>query len=206
LSGGNICCKEENQLAGFCEQCGKPVLPDSNFCENCGAPIIPSIQPDQVVGHVLAKGRERPKKSGERLPTNMFTIVFTPKQLLFIKETAEMNSVSVQESERIFQEISRRDMSIRKLMESYQWDGPLWQHYYSTPAEQLLDENRENWGLDTATIQRAVIRLDKEEELDELDIHLVNGQCLKIYVYMVGGGAAYKFLSDTLGSRVQMEP
>lgn len=194
-------------MPGFCTQCGEPILPDANFCENCGVPVIPLRPSEQVVGHVLAEARERPKGPGGRLPSKMFGILFTPKQLLFVKETAEMNHVSVQESERIFQETGRKGMSVRQFMESYQWNGPLWQHYYSTPVEKLLAEDRENWGLDTATIERAVIRLDKDEELDELDIQLVSSQCLKIYLYMVGGRAACRFLGEILGARrVQLEP
>ena len=29
-----------NQPAGFCENCGTPLMPDSRFCEECGNPVI----------------------------------------------------------------------------------------------------------------------------------------------------------------------
>jgi hypothetical protein len=41
-----------NQPAGFCENCGAPLTPDSRFCEKCGSPI--KVQHEETV--IAGKG------------------------------------------------------------------------------------------------------------------------------------------------------
>ncbi len=216
-------------MAKFCTNCGKPLSPGSRFCEYCGVPVskpaglekaaVEQVPPknlvvekagepavEKVIGHVLAESRQKKNGFLGRFGSKNFDILFTPQRLLFIKETEEINNIAISEGDRVHNEVSKTGVSYRSYMDSYRWNGPPWQYYYSTPVEKLLSKNRENWFLDNSDIRSAVIRLDQREELDELELQLVSGDSLTYDLFMTGGGAAARFLQEVLGSsRVMVE-
>jgi hypothetical protein len=193
-------------MASFCTRCGKNLSPNSNFCEYCGAPVSASEQEEKVIGHVLVESREKTKGLLGRVRSRTCNILFSPKKLLFITETEAMNNIALMESDRVYEEASRSGIPFRAFMESYQWNSPPWKHYYSTPMEKLLAENRNNREMETTDIQMAVLRLDEEGDLDELILQPVEGPPLNFNIFMAGGDAAAGFLKQILGSsRVKVE-
>lgn len=211
-----------------CASCGAVLSDDVRFCEQCGCPV-PPLSPSipetvhesraqapptaaqapssgEVLGHVLADLKEPNKGLLGRARSTSCSILFSRDRLLIIKETWAMNDVGLQESERLYRAAKESKTPWRTMMDGYRWNNPCWQHYYITPPDELLGENRWNSAIPTQDIRLAVVGLDPEDELDHLELQLVSGENLSFDLYLAPGRTVDRILTQILGdSRTRTE-
>ena len=92
----------------------------------------------------------------------------------------------------------RSGLSLRKIMDEYDWRSPEWASLYTTPPDQLLAAHRHNEAVPLAEVVSATVTLD--EELDKLDLDLANGERHHFVIFVQAGKAAGQFLSRALGA------
>ena len=173
----------------FCTQCGAEVPEGVRFCVMCGAKIeqtptvaAPPPAPPQVetgqgewaVGHLPVERVEQGAGVFGRTRSTQLNMVITSTRLLYLRETDEMNEGWVYESERLEDLEKRSGLSLREVMDEYDWHNPQWASLYATPPDRLLAAHRHNEAVPLSEIVSATVTLD--EELDKLDLDLANGE------------------------------
>ncbi len=163
------------------------------------------LRAERVVGHVPAEVSTQGKGFLARLRSLTYDILITSQRLLLIRQSEAMNTVALDEGERLEEEAESLGVPWRQIMDAYRWDSPPWQHYYRTAPDKLLSESGENRAIALGGIQAAIIGLGQEDDLDHLELRLANGEVLSFNLFMASGGAAARFLAAALGRhRVQM--
>lgn len=172
------------------------------FVEPTRAPeYVPQALPTEyVIGHLPVEWVQEGAGLFGRTKYTQVNLVVTTSRILCLRETDETNSTWLAEQERL-DELSRRSgVPLRTLMDSYNWQDPIWAVFYATGPEDLLAEDRHNWALPLSAIVAVAVTLD--EELDQLDLRLGTGEVVRFRLFNQVGVVAARLLAQVLDPRL----